>query len=79
MTRRDMVYDYVSSLCNSASALAEEPSPCFREKERRLSPRGLGAEEEPGEEVQGKEDLRQEGAALRILLVTLLYRNHVYI
>ena len=24
------VCDYVSSLCNSASVLAEEPSPCFR-------------------------------------------------
>ena len=26
-----MLCDYVSSLCNSASVLAEEPSPCFRE------------------------------------------------
>ena len=26
-----MLYDHVSSLCNSASVLAEEPSPCFRE------------------------------------------------
>ena len=31
MTRRDMLYDHVSSLCNSASVLAEEPSPCFQE------------------------------------------------
>ena len=27
-----MLCDYVSSVCNSARALAEEPSPCFREK-----------------------------------------------
>ena len=32
MTRRDMLYDYVSSLCNNANVLAEEPSPYFREK-----------------------------------------------
>ena len=38
MTRRDMLCDYVSSLCNSASVLAEEPSPCFRENEPFLDP-----------------------------------------
>ena len=40
-----MLYDYVSSLCNSASALAEEPPPCFREKTSEYSWGSLGSAE----------------------------------